>query len=366
MTAPSHERVRAAIIVIIVTLGLGLGGYMAAIRRAGPVARPPTAAQSRPSPSSYGSITAQQCLDRPGVTVLSGDYTSQYKVASPPDDHTYDARRATSTAYPGNTLYPLSFGKARPAHHDCFLGGKVVGQQSRSLTWRAVKKGYDGAALQMGGNDWYVIDGLRAENVEDGLRPRGTEGRYPKDGDGFTLRNAYFTHIRDDCISNTDIAGGVVEDSLFDGCYTGFSELGGNGDPQRRFPAPPGETLTLDGVLLRLEAMPGTYRDDNPHTLGHGTLFKWSNVANHLVVRDSVFLVETTPASGRADFPPGTVAHNVTVAWLGPGPFPGNVPAGVTVTTDRSVWDTARARWLARHGCSSFDDCTKLLEPDPQ
>ena len=77
-------------------------------------------------------------------------------------------------------------------------------------------------------------------------------------------------------------------------------------------------------------------------------------------------VLETTPASGRADFPPGTVAHNVTVAWLGPGPFPGNVPAGVTVTTDRSVWDTARARWLARHGCSSFDDCTKLLEPDPQ
>lgn len=311
------------------------------------------------------SITAKQCLQRSGVTVLAGSYISQYKVASPADDHTYDARETTSTAYPYSTLYPMSFGTTRPARHNCFLGGKVVGQQASSLTWRQVKKQYDGTGLQMGGNDWYVIDGLRVENVEDGLRPRGTRDLYPKDGDGFTLRNAYFTRIRDDCISNTDIAGGVIEDSLFDGCYTGISELPGNGNAQRKIPAPAGESLILDGVLLRLQAMPGTYRNDDPRLLGHGTLFKWSDVANKVVLRDSVFLIDTAPAKGRVDFPPGTVAKNVTVVWLGHGAFPGTVPAGVTVTTDRSVWDTARSRWLTRHGCTSFDVCTKLLDPAP-
>ena len=350
--------------IVIVVLGLGFGGYEIITRNSRRRATAPGPGSPSASPS-YRSITADQCLRRSGVTVLSGVYNSQYKVDRPDNDHTYDARQASSDAYPDQTLYPFSLGTRRPARHGCFLGGKVVGQQPRSLTWQAVKKDYDGTALQMAGNDWYLIDGLRVANVEDGLRPRGTQDRYPKDGDGFTLRNAYFSYIRDDCISNTDIAGGVVEDSLFDGCYTGVSERPGDGNPQRRFPAPRGETLTLDRVLLRLEAMPGTYRDDDPQRLGHGALFKWSDVGNRVVIRDSVFLVEATPAGGRTDFPPGTVARNVTVVWLGPGRFPGTVPAGVTVTTDRSRWDVARARWLARHGCISFDNCTKLLDPDP-
>jgi hypothetical protein len=49
-------------------------------------------------------------------------------------------------------------------------------------------------------------------------------------------------------------------------------------------------------------------------------------------------------------WPDGTYS-NVTVV-LGPG-FVGNypvpLPAGVTVTRDTSIYDTARANWLAAH-----------------
>src|SRR5260221_3543695 len=117
---------------------------------------------------------------------------------------------------------------------------------------------------------------------------------------------------------------------------------------------------------MRLQAMPGPRGSNNPAILGHGQLFKWSNVSNHLVVKDSVFLVEKKPEGGTSDFPPGTVASNVTVVWLGGGSFPGKIPSsGVKVTTNRSIWDAARATWLQRHGCSSFDNCTKLQNPDP-
>jgi hypothetical protein len=320
------------------------------------------AEQPRKADSSTSPLTAQQCLGRSTTTVLSGVYDRQYRVDAPTVDQTVDARRATSTAFPFATLYPFSFGKSRAATHLCLLGGLVVGQQSRDLTWDQVKAQYDGAGARIAADGWYVVDGLRVENVEDGIDPRGREGGYPKGGDGFVLRNLYFQYIRDDCVENDDIAGGVIADSLFDGCNTGISERPTRGNPQYSHPAPRGETLTVMNVLLRLQPMPGPRGHDGT-TLGHGELFKWSRVANRLVLRDSIFLVETQPNGGRSDFPDGTLATNVTVVWLGRGPFPGKVPPGVTITTDRSVWDHAREQWLGRHGCTSFGACTALVDP---
>ena len=307
-------------------------------------------------------FTANDCIGRKKKTVLSGAYDRQYLVNFPAPDETFDARRTTSTAFPFATLYPFSFGKSRPARHLCLLGGLVEGQQDRGLTWAQVKAQYDGAAVRIAADDWYVVDGLRAENVEDGIDPRGREGVYPKGGDGFVLRDLYFQYIRDDCVENDDIAGGVIADSLFDGCNTGISERPTKGNPQLRHPAPASETLTLSHVLLRLQPMPGP-RGHTAATLGHGELFKWSSVGNRLVLRDSIFLVEKKPNGGRSDFPKGTRATNVTVVWLGTGPFPGTVPPGVTVTSDRSVWDCARADWLRRHGCASFTSCAALVDP---
>jgi hypothetical protein len=268
-------------------------------------------------------------------------------VAAPPDDTTYDLRGLRSTAYPGKTLYPLSFGDVRHgrptgtvAQHLCVVGGTVVGQQPRSLTWQQVKHTYDGDGLRVQAGGWYVVDGLRVDNVEDGISPFG---------DGFVGRGLYFTYIRDDCIENDAISGGVVTDSLFDGCSMGLSER-----PSKGFqptPPPAGETFTLDGVLLRLQPMP---RDDatDADGLGNGQLFKWSRWANRLVLRNTTFLVERVSANGAKamKFPEGTVAQNVTLVWTGPGDYPAPVPQGVQVTKDRAVWDAARSEWLARHG----------------
>jgi hypothetical protein len=100
------------------------------------------------------------------------------------------------------------------ATHLCIVGGTLIGQQPRSLTWPQMKHqpGYDGDGLRINGAGWYVVDGLRVDNVEDGISPFG---------DGFVGRNLYFTYIRDDCIENDAISGGYVSDSLFDGCLHG-------------------------------------------------------------------------------------------------------------------------------------------------
>lgn len=335
----------------------------------------PTTATSKALPP-----TLEACLANRSRVQVAGTFTVAVDYPSPAPGTTYDARHGTFLAYPSASLYPYSIGKDAAPARVCSLGGVVVGSQSRRLTWDQVKTAYDGPGLLITANNPYVVDGLRVDNLEDGVRPRGTTGRYPKDGDGFMMENLYFTYIRDDCLDNTDIAGGVVSDSLFDGCYTGVSEQPADGSPALGYPAPAGETLRLQHVLLRLQAMPGPYRGrepeassrqsrfraGDPNVFGHGELFKWSRVANKAVVKDSIFLVETTPnKTSTFPFPPGTVTENLTIVWLGPGPFRWKVPSGTIVTTDRSVWDRARADWLARHGCTSFGSCTKLLTPDP-
>jgi hypothetical protein len=309
---------------------------------------------------------ASDCLARPAdhETTLSGTRRLQFKDADASHaDWTYDARNLTSSAYPFSALYPLSVGGSSAQPHLCWVGGKVVGQQPRDLSWDTMKRRYDGAGLHITSADWYLIDGLRVDNVEDGIDPRGKEGQYPKQADGMVIRNAYFKYVRDDCVENDDIAGGLIVDSLFDGCYTGVSE---QPDPiQSAYPAPAGEVLELDHVLLRLQMMPGPYGTHDPTVRGHGQLFKWYPQSNRLDIKDSIFLVQTQPNGGTADFPAGTTASNVTVVWLGKGPYPGSVPPGVTITTNRGVWDSARSKWLKRHGCSSFDSCTKLTAPAP-
>jgi len=310
------------------------------------------------------------CLGAAPVVRLSGTYRTEARYTSPANGTTFDARRAGFLAYPYQSLYPFSIGTKTAPSRICVAGGLVLGQQRRNLTWDEMKKNYDGGGLLISSHGQYVVDGLRVDNLEDGVRPRGTEGRYPKDGDGFVMRNLYFTYIRDDCVENDDIAGGIIADSLFDGCYTGISERPPHGSPQLAHPAPAGETLLLDHVLLRLQAMPGPRV---PHDLtsdrkdlGHGQLFKWSSVGNSLVVRHSVFLIEKAPnSSDYFPFPSGTVTQDVLLVWLGPGAFHWRLPAGTTVTTDRSVWDDARTVWLARHGCTSFTSCSKLEDPAP-
>ncbi|HVL90637.1 MAG TPA: hypothetical protein VM841_10440 [Actinomycetota bacterium] len=297
---------------------------------------------------------------------LTGEHQDAIKYDHADPGTVFDARNAIITAYPHRAVYPFSVGGAAAPERICVVGGIVAGDAPRGLTWAEMKDLFDGDGLRIAGNGWYGVNGLRVDNVSDGIAPRGTKDLYPADGDGFEFRNLYFTYIRDDCVENDEIAAGAIYDSLFDGCYTGISERPSSDSPQWRYPPPPGETLLLDGVLLRLEAMPGPRGAGGTATGGHGQLFKWSEVANRLTIKRSIFLVEQEPNSTSFfPFPPGTTTEDVTIVWLGDSTFTWKVPSGTIVTTDRAVWDEARADWLRRHGCSSFLECSRLYDPAP-
>ena len=315
-------------------------------------------------PTDCGACTMPQswaeCIARAKTTVttISGSQ-SLYTNNSPPSDWNLDLGDATFDAYPDATTTPIKIGKSTPGGRMCIGGGIVIGQQSRdSLTWYDMHDtiGGGGYRIHTAPGQWSRIDGIRVDNVEDALKPRGPDGYWE-------LWNAYMTYIRDDCIENDEMAPGSVYDSLFDGCYTGFSEQEQSGCCE----ANPGEVFVVRRSLMRLQAMPGPYRNNDPSVLGHGKWFKWQAPVPHPVeIYDSIFMTELPPPSSTHwPFPSGTRTVNVTIVWLGAGEWKWPVPAGTTVTTDRGVWDRARQRWLDRHGCTSFDHCTKLRNPDP-
>src|SRR5512144_574698 len=107
-----------------------------------------------------------------------------------------------------------------PGARACVIGGTVLGQIPRELTWGEVKRGsdnrYDGDALQMQSDEWGIVNGFRADNIEDAVVPYGLFH------DTMYVRKVYASYVRDDCIENDwPIINMVVEDSLFDGCFIG-------------------------------------------------------------------------------------------------------------------------------------------------
>jgi hypothetical protein len=301
---------------------------------------------------------ARACLARGRTKVTSVKGTvPTYRMGTVADDRTYDLRRATIVGYPDTNRYALLFGKQGPGDATCLIGGRVIGQQSRALNWQTMKQRLDGDGLNFRSQGG-IVDGIRIDNVEDGI---GTTGGDPA---GVTIQGAYLTYIRDDCIENDAIVALRVQDSLLDGCFNGVSERPGrNGSPP---PPSPGEELMLDGVLMRVRPMPyersrALCAKNAADGLGSGGFFKWSSHANRLVVRNTVLLAErgSVNCGASMSFPGDGVYENVTLVWLGEGGYPGRLPPnGVTVTSNRRIWDEARARWLARHGYPTTGDPT--------
>lgn len=276
------------------------------------------------------------CLAGPGpVVALDGPHAQHYEDLALAPATKLDARAGTFAAGPDNH-YPLNLGGGPGV---CLAGGVVQGSYDRALDW-ATMHDMNNAAVRSEGAG-FTFDGLRADDVTDGIRPVGGP---------FTIRQAWLSYVRDDCLENDHVRGGLVIDSLFDGCYVAVSERPSPVIAHEHIDGRH-DVLAIHRSLIRLAAMPGP-RDGAPGDTGHGQFFKWDTRATALALHDDVFLAEQIGQSG-ADtmgIPDALVscANNVMV-WLGGGPYPAPLPPCFTVTTDRGVWDAAVADWNAKH-----------------
>ena len=309
-----------------------------------------------PPPPPTEWPTRAEALARPNVVTAAGTWTSSYEVDRPPALTTYDLRSFTSTAYPFATLYAVRFGGTNPAVDLVTVGGVVLGQIDRNLTYEEVYANYAGDALRVSSADRAATYDLRVDNVVDGYNPRVAEGTEQDNTVRFLLDGAYMTYIRDNAVENDNLMSGTIRDCLFDGVFTLLSAKGSATSTYTNTAM----VVTLERVIARLQAMPRASAADG---FAHNKVFKWDyDAAGSVVVRDSIFYLEELPdgISDNLPFPQG-VYQNVTVV-LGAGfdgdgdgdvtdlDYPGGFPAGVTQSRDLSIFTAAHDAWLTAHG----------------
>lgn len=289
-----------------------------------------------------------RCLSQSGPLLLaSGVFTETWSQRSLARGARVDARAGIFLGGVANN-YPITLGGGAGI---CLGGGLVAGQYDRSASWHEMHdENNAGVTFDSPG---LTVDGVRIDNVTDGIRPRSNT-------EGFLIRGVHLSSVRDDCVENDQANGGAVEDSLLDGCYVAFSSrpLASDLESDGR-----GRVWRVENSLVRLAAMPGPRPGSNSHPdgLGHGPFFKvdlWDDPPNsrspRFVLRNNTFRADRVgqESDRRMGIPPGHVleCENNVMVWLGPGDYPAALPSCFRVTKDRRVWDLAVADWLTRHG----------------
>lgn len=317
----------------------------------------PSGAPATPSSGvAQGENAPPACegLGRKVVRPLAVGYVThkQWEQPSPPDNVTFDLTGVTSTAYPA-TRSPFAVGTDRSAVNTCLLGGTILGAADDNQPWELYHGTYNAACVTIVARGWAEVRGLRCDDLEDGIRPK--ESAVNANNASIYVTGTYLTRIRDDCIENDFTLGGLLQDNLWEQCNTGVSERPAGG---ASWSTPPSEKLTLDHMLIGLYETP--HDKNGVPSKGENALFKWSSSANHLVIKCSIFKVDSRSLNG-ADamaVPPGTVVddsqcreHPSTIVWLGGGRYPAPT-AGMRVASDPAVWQDAVEAWKAAHGVS--------------
>ena len=289
------------------------------------------------------------CLASGAGIVVGGTLADSYYSRALGPGTVIDARDATfvhcSQPDPSNpcatNVYPVNLGPIS-APGDCWAGGRIIGANRLDATWSEMHSPNNAGFMFENGS--FTVDGIRVDDVGDGIRPRGGAG-------GFLIKDVWLSYIRDDCVENDHLNGGVVDDSLFDGCFSAFSarNLDTTIDGHTNL-------WTIQNTLVRLQPMPGPPEGGD---LGHKGFFKWidwgdpNSRSPMLALFNDVFMAEEQGqfSADRMGIPPGKLAAcaNNVMVWLGPGDYPAVLPDCFTVTKDRSVWDSAVAEWIRRH-----------------
>jgi hypothetical protein len=328
-----------------------------------------------PRPAHAGDLDRTACAAQP-TTSTAGDFTTARKYTSA-EARTYDLSAMSVTQSAGKKVSAISIAGAAA----CVLGpGSTsrIGVQSAndpSARWWSLKQCCDGSGLLLTAAESSVW-GPRMDNVAlDGIRAANGQGPAH-------IHEAYLTNIRDDCVT-TSHDNITIDDSYLE-CHTGISwrNVGGTGHTGTPF------DLSLTNTLIYIKPMAGNgsggtcmqwvvngtangpvWKMDTKSNAGvpafHGDASRFT--VRNVIVRMDLANHEAPCKTGSnvgQEWPAATY-DNVTFVWTSSRPYPGKLPAGVTLTTDTSVFENAKTDWLICHGYqhgvvipgTGFDTC---------
>ena len=245
---------------------------------------------------------------------------------------TWDSERAGD--------YPVSvFGRGSGS---CWSGGAIRGDWPQSDPW---DRWHHRAAFRWSQPDM-TVENVVIANTGDALKPKDEDGNQATN---WTVRRALVINAHDDCLENDYVHSGLVDRTLFAGCYVGISARpsSSEGSLDGRH-----ETVTIRDSMLRLLPMASVYKGPSP---GTGGFFKWTaDQSPALAIVNSVFRADLPPNHQDLGLPdvPVTCRGNV-VLWGGAGPFPGRASwlekcpdtRIVEGAPAKALWDAALVMW---------------------
>lgn len=278
------------------------------------------------APASAATLTA------PSGCPTSTAAMSGSKWTGSGSNMTYDGSGTTYTQGSGN-LTPVILNGS----NDCLVHATVLGNYSRAEKWWQLKQCCNGAGITI--NAPATVIGARLDNVVvDGFRIWNHAA--------VTIRGAHTSYTRDDCVSDITHGDLRIDDSLFDGCHTGISWRSANKNTTAF-------KVNITNSLFWVQGQPGSTSGGSctqwvVNGMANGPMWKMDSVRSGVYL-ENVVIRQDLGNHECADLWPSGTYKNVTFVWTNAKAYPGKLPAGVTMTRDVRVWDSAKADWLARH-----------------
>lgn len=310
---------------------------------------------------------AQSVCDGP-VVRLTGNTIDKYRIKDVADGTTFE-RTGWYSDTVGNTSGTAFYVGENIPHPNnlCVNNGVINGHIPLEWDWTTTHD-YGGSGDRTVFSGLSSINNVRIHNVEDGVkfRERGDEVEYSNVGKWHSS-GLYMTAIRDDAVENDDFIPGTVEDSLFDGIWTFYSEQWQTAGPNSTIGPDEDTNVYVNNVLVRL------YTTNN-NEVGGGKWFKIQGDTPHhqIHISNSIFAVDKEPRHGwgSLDIPAGTTWSGTNyILWLGtPGTYVGPKPSGVIFMEGQQAldkWNESRNSWLTAHGYAPRpeDDLNPMDDP---
>jgi hypothetical protein len=243
---------------------------------------------------------------------------------------------ARSVDYFGTYSTPM---RLEGGSDSCISGGSISGTWPLSTAYSTISDTF-GIAVHSSN---FLIENYRVHNYGECISVW-------TNAQGFEVRGAYCTQIRNNLVSDKNSWGGLIEDSLFDGGSNFFNDLGAAS-------APVGAVVTIRNNVVRLQSFDQTYWG----TPGHGWFWKQDTTApvklrlhgNILMAEQAGLLGQTLNPNSILSCKKSDGSPDNIIVWLGAGPYPyqSELDTGCfALSTDRNVYDQAAADWKARHG----------------
>ena len=314
--------------------------------------------------TSDAAITVPNCP----ATSLTRTGTNPAGINQANNGGTWDLTGAVWNNSPDPLTYPI---RSESWTNGCVKNGRVEGNIPRSLTRDQWYNNEDGYSDYDDGEGWRATFTSTSGNtaVVRNTFVSDTEDAFDPNHQNYT-QSTYLDHvhtefIRDDCIENEGdgVPGNMyIKDSLFDGCFTAF----GLRPNSTGTPAADADFVVEDSlVYVKPQPLGSRYCSSssvsrnrciaNGNTwLGSYGIWKLGAEApENIVVRNTIFRLDMPSYSSCTgnEWPAGTY-ENVTLVYTGPGTWgstgdcSNSLPSGVTLTTDVSVWNSAKSAWL--------------------